>query len=72
MAFNYNKLWKLLIDKNLKRNDLEKMTGLSHSTMAKLSKGENVNTVVLERICNALNCNIQDIVELEVEKNEKI
>ena len=70
MAFSYNKLWKLLIDKNLKKVDLEKMTNLSHSTMAKLSKGENVNTEVLERICKALNCKIEDIVELKENDDE--
>jgi Predicted transcriptional regulator len=63
MALNYNKLWKLLIDKGLNKMELCKMTGMSQSTMAKLSKGENVNTEVLERICKALNCDISDIVE---------
>ena len=71
MALIYNKLWKLLIDKDLKKNDLQQMTGLSKSTIAKLSKGENVNTEVLERICKALNCNLEDIVELEECNNEQ-
>lgn len=65
MSLNYNKLWKLLIDRNLKKNDLHLITGLSQSTIAKLSKGENVNTDVLERICKALNCEIGDIVEIK-------
>ena len=64
MALSYNKLWKLLIDKGLKKGELNKITRISESTMAKLAKGENVNTDILERICNALNCQIGDIVEV--------
>lgn len=58
MALSYNKLWKLLIDKNLKKSDLHELIGLSQSTIAKLTRGENVNTDVLEKICNVLNCEI--------------
>lgn len=58
MALSFNKLWKLLIDKNLKKSDLHELTGLSQSTIAKLTRGENVNTDVLEKICNVLNCEI--------------
>lgn len=65
MSLSYKKLWKILIDKNLKKSDLNKITGISDSTIAKLTKGENVNTEILERICRALNCNIGDIVEIE-------
>lgn len=68
MALSYNKLWKLLIDKKLKKSDLHNISGLSQSTISKLSKGANVNTEVLERICRSLNCEIEDIVELEKEK----
>ncbi|AUW37106.1 helix-turn-helix domain-containing protein [Metamycoplasma hominis] len=64
MALSYNKLWKLLIDKNINKTDLRNMTGISQSTMAKLNKGENVNTEVLERICIALDCQISEIVEV--------
>lgn len=71
MAFVYKKLWKLLIDKNLKKSDLEKITGLSRSTIAKLSRGENVNTSVLERICIALNCELNDIVEIKEINDEE-
>ncbi len=67
MALSYNKLWKLLIDKNLKKSELHELTGLSPSTIAKLTRGENVNTDVLEKICNALNCEISDIVERKKE-----
>lgn len=68
---NYNKLWKLLIDKNMTRTDLRSITGLSQATMAKLTKGENVNTDVLVRICIALKCEISDIVEIVELKGEK-
>lgn len=68
MPFCYNKLWKLLIDKNINKTDLRKMTGISQSTIAKLSKGENVNTDVLERICVALKCEIEDIVKIKYEE----
>ena len=68
MAICYNKLWKLLIDKGIKKVDLEKLTGLSRSTIAKLVNGENVNTEVIERICRALNCQISDIAEIKEEE----
>lgn len=65
MKFTYNKLWKLLIDKGMKRQDLCNMTKISAATMAKLGKGENVNTEILLRICQVLNCDISDIMEIE-------
>ncbi len=64
MTISYKKLWKLLIDKDLKKVDLERMAGLSSSTVAKLTKGENVSTVVLTKICTALNCDVADIMEM--------
>ena len=64
MALCYNKLWKLLIDKGINETELRVLTGISQSTMAELSKGENVNTNVLERVCKALDCEISDIVEI--------
>lgn len=63
MGLSYNKLWKLLIDKGMNKSQLCELTGISRSTMSKLSDGENVNTDILERICVALNCDISDIVE---------
>ena len=63
MYITYKKLWHLLIDKGMSRQDLRHMTGLSSASIAKLSKGENITTDVLLRICDALNCNITDIVE---------
>lgn len=64
LQMSYNKLWKLLIDKNMKKSDLRSVAGISSSSMAKLSKGENVTTDVLLRICEALDCDISDIVEV--------
>lgn len=59
----YKKLWKLLIDKDMTKADLHKMSGLSSSTMTKLRKGEDVSMDALRRICAVLDCNIGDIVE---------
>ena len=64
MRMGYNKLWKLLIDKDMKKSDLRKVAGVSSSSLAKLGKGENVTTDVLLKICGALECDISDIVEV--------
>ena len=63
ISLSYNRLWKLLIDRGMTKQDLRKVTGLSSASIAKLGKGQNVNTDVLVRICNALNCDLHDIVE---------
>lgn len=63
MHFSYNKLWKLLIDRGMNKQDLKRISGISSTSVAKLGKGENVMTDVLLRICIALNCDISDIVE---------
>jgi len=63
MRLSYNKLWKLLIDKGMNRQDLRRISGISATSVAKLGKGENVTTDVLLRICCALNCDITEIVE---------
>ena len=70
MAISYNGLWKLLIDNNMNKGDLCKKTGLSSSTMAKMTNGESVKLSVLERICKELNCNFADLVDYFPEKNE--
>ena len=62
--FSYNKLWKLLIDKNMNKKQLRELSGISTTSMAKLGKGENVTTDVLLKICNALDCDISEIVEI--------
>lgn len=64
MQLSYKKLWKLLIDRDLKKKDLSEMAGISSTCIAKLGRNENVNTNILVRICEALNCDICDIVEL--------
>lgn len=64
MAISYNNLWKLLIDKNMNKQDLRKATGISTATLAKLGKGADVNTEILRRICHALDCEIGDIMEI--------
>ncbi|EAD1384467.1 helix-turn-helix domain-containing protein [Listeria monocytogenes] len=64
MRFSYNPLWKLLIDKGLNKAKLREMTGISSASIAKLGKGDNVTTDILLRICVALDCNLQDIVEI--------
>ena len=63
MRVNYNRLWKLMIDKGLMKKDLTAMAGISTNAMAKMGKGENVSTEVLGKICAVLNCRIEDIVE---------
>lgn len=63
MAVCYNNLWKLLIDKRMNKGDLCKATGISSSTMAKLTKEEHVAMAVLEKICAVLDCNISDVME---------
>ena len=56
--------WKLLIDKDLKKKDLQAMAGISAASITKLGKNENVNTEILEKICLALNCDFSDIMDL--------
>ena len=61
MRFSYNKLWKLLIDRGIKKKELAEKAELSATSIAKLGKGGNINTKVLLNICTALECNIEDI-----------
>ena len=63
MALCYNRLWKLLIDRGMTRTQMRLAAGISTSTLAKLSKGEDVNTSILVKICNALQCNIGDMAD---------
>ena len=65
---SYKKLWKLLIDKNLKKKDLQKMAGISSSSIAKLGRNENINTEIINKICNALDCDTSEIMEMESEE----
>ena len=69
MAVSYKKLWKLLIDKDMKKKDLRIATGMTTTALAKLGKNEHVNTEILAKICKVLECNIEDIVDV-VEENK--
>lgn len=64
MTYNYNGLWKLLIDKQMIKKDLMKKASITSSTMAKMGKSLPVSLEVLGRICEALHCTIGDIVEI--------
>lgn len=64
MTVNYNKLWKLLIDRNLSKTQLREQAGITTNALAKMGKNENVSTEILCKICEVLNCQIQDIVEI--------
>lgn len=67
MKISYKKLWKLLIDRNLKKSDLQKSASISASSISKLGRNENVNTDILVKICMALNCQLEEIMEIEKE-----
>ena len=62
MDVSYNKLWKKLIDMNMNKSDLREKAGISASSIAKLGKGENITTDVLIKICEALDCTLEDIM----------
>ena len=61
---SYNKLWKLMIDKGINKQELKKISGISTASIAKLGKGENITTIVLLKICDALDCDTSDIMEV--------
>lgn len=64
MSVSYKKLWKLLIDKDMKKKDLQESAGLTQHTMRKLSKDEAVTTDTLAKICRCLNCKVDDIMDV--------
>ena len=70
MAVSYRKLWKLLIDKDLKKTDLREMAGISTNALAKMGKNERVGTDVIDRVCVALNCDVGDVMEIVIEGND--
>ena len=70
MTVSYKKLWKLLIDKEMKKKDLQAQTSISWASITKMSKGEKVSMEVLMKVCKALNCDIGDIMELIPEEAE--
>ena len=73
MAVSYKKLWKLLIDRDMKKKDLEQLANVSHYTVSKMRRGQNVTTEILERICTTLGCSLDDIMEFvsETENENK-
>ena len=70
LRISYNKLWKLLIDKNMNKQDSKNATGISSASIAKLGRGDNITTDVLLKICEALDCDLEDIMDT-VRGNEK-
>lgn len=70
MKFTYNKLWKLLIDRNMNKGDLQKLIETSLSTISRMGRNEPVRLEILGRICERLNCNIEDIIEYERGKQD--
>ncbi len=71
MRISYNKLWKMLIDKNMNKQDLKELSGVSAASIAKLGKGENITTDVLLKICESLDCKLEDIMEtIKSEENK--
>lgn len=65
MGANYKKLWKLLIDKDMKKKDLMRVAQISATSVSKLTKGENIQTDILVKICVALQCDFSDIMEMD-------
>lgn len=70
MAFSYSNLWKVLAEKNMTKEDLKKATGMSSATIAKLGKNETINMKSLEKICEVLECNIEEVIEF-IPKDER-
>lgn len=71
MAFSYNNLWKVLEDKNMSKEDLKRATGMSSATIAKLGKDENINMNSLDKICQVLECKVEDVIEFIPEDRSK-
>ena len=70
MSVSYKKLWKLMIDKNMIKKQLREQAGLTTNVIAKLGKDENVSTKVLCKICKALDCGLDDIIEIIPDEEE--
>lgn len=70
MKPSYKKLWKLLIDKDMKKKDLQEKSGISWTSITKLSKGENVSMDILIKICTALECNVGDILDFILDEED--
>ena len=72
MAVSYKKLWKLLIDKDMKKKDLQSLAGISAASITKLGKNENVNMDIIEKICIAMKCDISDILEITQDRKSVV
>ena len=71
MPVNYNKLWKMLIDKEISKTELTHLAGITTNAMAKLGKNEDVRVNTLEKLCTTLDCKLDNIVEFVPEENKK-
>ena len=67
VIISYNKLWHLMLDKKMNKQDLKRVTGISTASIAKLGKGKNITTDVLVKICKTLDCELEDIMQLSHE-----
>lgn len=70
MATSYKKLWKMLIDRDMKKKELAQKAGISNYTISKMGKGENITTDILGKICTSLNCTLDDIMEFVPDEDE--
>lgn len=70
MSVSYKKLWHILIDQGMKKKDLETAAGINHYTMNKMSRDENVSIDVIGKICLALQCNVEDIIDFIPDKQD--
>lgn len=71
MSVSYNKLWKMMIDKNMNKTELTHLAGISTNAMAKLGRNEDVRVNILEKLCTSLDCNLEDIVEFVPDTKKK-
>ena len=71
MSLSYKKLWKQLIDREMTRTELRQATGMSSSTLARLSRGDYVASSVIDRICQELKCDVGDVMEVVLDKNSR-
>jgi len=72
MRTSYNKLWKLLIDRNMNKSDLRKISGISTTSVAKMGKGKSITTDVIVKVCKALNCNVEDMMEVIADEEDEV
>lgn len=71
MAVSYKKSFKLLIDRDMKKKELKELSGIGNSTMTKLANNENVTVEIMAKICNALDCSMDDVIEILPDREEK-